>query len=94
MVVNRHMPSAIHTLSPDCRANRARCQKNGVVGGQLPLNFQRYSQADQQRIAARMVTVLAAVQQGIALETGPFPAQDVALQGALETIKHFNSATA
>jgi hypothetical protein len=56
---------------------------------QLPLNFQRYSQADQQRIAARMVTVLAAAQQGVDLEKGPLPAQDVPLSTALETLAQF-----
>lgn len=54
---------------------------------QLPLNFQRYSLIDQQRIAARMMTVLKAVQQGLGLETGPFPAQEISLQAALERIE-------
>lgn len=56
---------------------------------QLPLNFQRYSRTDQQRIAARMVTVVEAVQQDIDLKTGPLPAQEISLPTALEIIENF-----
>jgi hypothetical protein len=40
---------------------------------QLPLNFDRYSPADQQRIANRMICVLEAARRSVDLETGPFP---------------------
>lgn len=53
----------------------------------LPMNFDRYSPADQTRIAARMVTVLEAAQQDMDLETGPFPAREIALSAALAEIE-------
>ncbi len=59
---------------------------------QFPLNFERYSPADQARIAARMVTVLDKAQQGIDLETGPFAVEPVALEEALTRIAALNNA--
>ena len=56
---------------------------------QLPLNFQRYSQADQQRIAAKMVAVLEAVQRGVNLESGPLQAVEMELAVALTQIEEF-----
>lgn len=56
---------------------------------QLPVNFTRYSKADQQRIAARMIAVLEAAQQGIDLETGPFPTQPIPLEEALTRLEAF-----
>lgn len=56
---------------------------------QLPTNFNRYSKEDQQRIAARMLAVLEAVQQGIDLETGPFPIQPISLEDALMRLEAF-----
>ncbi len=53
---------------------------------QLPQNFDRYSPADQQRIAARMVAVLTAAQQGNDLEAGPFPLPELPLAEALQQI--------
>lgn len=53
----------------------------------LPMNFERYSQADQTRIAARMVAVLDAAQQGVDLETGPFPISEMTLSAALAEIE-------
>ena len=62
---------------------------------QLPLNFQRYSQVDQQRIAAKMVAVLEAAQRGVDLETGPLQAvEEIALQAALSRIEYLTSKTA
>ncbi len=57
---------------------------------QLPLNFQRYSQADQGRIAAKMVAVLEAVQHGVDLETGPLRAVEMELSAALAQIERFS----
>jgi uncharacterized protein DUF4058 len=57
----------------------------------FPLNFERYSKDDQARIAARMVAVLEAAKNGIDLETGPFPVQDIALQEALMRIDKLTS---
>ncbi|MBA3871871.1 MAG: DUF4058 family protein [Anaerolineae bacterium] len=44
---------------------------------QLPINFERYSEADQERIKRRMETVRLAQEQGANLEEGPFPLPDV-----------------
>jgi hypothetical protein len=52
---------------------------------ELPQNFDRYS-------AARMLAVLNASQQGIDLETGPFPVQDMPLEKALAQIEALNQA--
>ena len=57
---------------------------------QLPLNFQRYSQADQQRIATKMVAVLEAAQHGVDLETGPLQAAEMELTAALAQIEELN----
>lgn len=46
---------------------------NGVDYRELPVNFDRYSEADQLRIARRMLTVIAAANRGEDLEQGPFP---------------------
>lgn len=53
---------------------------------ELPQHFDRYSQADQQRIANRMVAVLEAAHQGLDLETGPFPIPSLAFDAALARI--------
>lgn len=50
---------------------------------QLPLHFDRYSPADQARIANRMVAVLQAVERGEDLEMGPFVAAGLPLAEAL-----------
>jgi hypothetical protein len=55
----------------------------------LPVNFNRYSQSDQQCIANRMLAVLEAAQQGTDLETGPFPTQSIPLEEALKQIEAF-----
>ena len=57
----------------------------------LPPNFQRYRSTDQARIAARMVTVLTAAQQGVDLETGPFPTRELPLAAALAEIEALRS---
>jgi hypothetical protein len=58
-----------------------------LVYSELPPNFERYSPADQQRIAARMLAVLEAQRNGIDLETGPFAVQEIVLEEALGRIK-------
>ncbi len=50
---------------------------------QFPQNFDRYSPADQQRIALRMVAVLEASTAGKHLEDGPFPTLSLPLAEAL-----------
>jgi hypothetical protein len=51
------------------------------------LNFDRYSEADQTRIAARMVAVLEAINNGLDLETAPFSVKNVTLPDALAQIE-------
>jgi hypothetical protein len=53
---------------------------------ELPVNFERYSAADQTRIARRMLAVLTAQRAGLDLETGPFPVETIALDEALKQI--------
>lgn len=53
----------------------------------LPVNFDRYSEADQTRIAARMLSILEAVRDGIDLETGPFPVKPLPLADCLAQIE-------
>jgi hypothetical protein len=55
---------------------------------QLPLNFERYSPADQTRIACRMVAILKAAQAGIDLDANaPLPVEALPLEEALAQIK-------
>jgi hypothetical protein len=49
----------------------------------LPLNFDRYSPADQTRIANRMLAVLTAAESGADLEAEPFPAAALSLDEAM-----------
>jgi hypothetical protein len=54
---------------------------------QLPLNFDRYSPADQVRIAARMLAVLKAAKAGVDLErNAPLPVKSMTLDDALAQI--------
>lgn len=57
----------------------------------LPLNFERYSAADQTRIARRMLAVLQAAQAGVDLETAPLPVDEsltlADAQKQIETLK-------
>jgi hypothetical protein len=53
---------------------------------QLPPHFDRYSPADQARIAARMVAVLRAARAGADLEAAPLPVEDISLEMALAEI--------
>lgn len=57
---------------------------------QLPQNFDRYSPADQTRIALRMLSVLEAAKAGVDLETGPFPVREATLESALAQIARLN----
>lgn len=54
---------------------------------ELPQHFVRYQPADQACIAARMLTVMRAVQDGVDLETGPFTTKSRPLDEALVKIK-------
>lgn len=56
---------------------------------QLPNHFDRYREADQSRIAARMLSVLKAYQTGHDLETGPFSPESLSLAEALRQIEAF-----
>ncbi|MBC8100265.1 MAG: DUF4058 family protein [Armatimonadetes bacterium] len=57
----------------------------------LPLNFERYSAADQARIARRMLTVLRAAAQSDDLDAAPLPLTDATLDldAALAQITHY-----
>lgn len=52
----------------------------------IPLHFDRYSTADQRRIALRMLATVEAAQAGSNLERGPFPTSDLDLGPALARI--------
>lgn len=54
---------------------------------QFPLNFDRYSDADQTRIARRMLAVLEAARDGIPLASGILPTQETTLEDAISQIK-------
>jgi hypothetical protein len=55
---------------------------------QLPMEFERYSRADQMRIARRMLAVMEAVRDGVDLAAIPAPldVKDVTLEDALEAL--------
>jgi hypothetical protein len=57
----------------------------------LPRNFDRYSRADQTRIARRMVAVLEAAARGDKLNGDPLPASEMPLDEALAQIKRMSS---
>jgi Protein of unknown function (DUF4058) len=55
---------------------------------QFPAHFERYPQADQQRIACRMLAILKAGREGLDLESAaPLNAEMLPLEDALEEIK-------
>jgi len=56
---------------------------------QLPLNFDRYSPFDQERILNRMLAVLKARRSGHNLEEGPFPAGSLSLDEAHAQLQQF-----
>jgi hypothetical protein len=58
---------------------------------QLPQHFDRYSPADQARIANRMVAVLQAARAGVDLETGPFPVGSLSLADALAKLELYKT---
>lgn len=58
---------------------------------ELPPNMDRYSLADQARIANRMLAVLKARADGLDLELGPFPASELPLEEALEALEAFQN---
>jgi hypothetical protein len=55
--------------------------------GQLPLNFDRYSEADQARIVNRMLAVLKAARAGEDLEDAPMPIEQIPLNHALAQLQ-------
>lgn len=61
--------------------------------GELPFRFERYSPADQQRIAQRMVAVLKANQQGIDLETTSFEIEQMSIGNARRQIDKLKSGS-
>ena len=52
---------------------------------QLPLNFDRYREADQARIVSRMLAVIEAAQAGRDLEQPPQPVEPLPLDEALKS---------
>jgi hypothetical protein len=63
---------------------------NEVDYARFPLNFDRYNQSDQARIANRMLAVLKASQAGVDLEqAAPLPIEPVTLDEALNQLKAF-----
>lgn len=54
---------------------------------ELLINFDRYSAADQTRIALRILSVLQAAQSEVSLETGPFLVESLTLEEALKHIE-------
>ncbi len=57
---------------------------------QFPMHFEHYSEADQTRIACRMLAVLEAAHTDTDLETAPLPVKDLSLQEALTQLKSLN----
>lgn len=59
---------------------------------QLPANFERYPQADQQRIACRTLAILKAARDGVDLEAAaPLEVGMIPLEDALAQIKNFEA---
>jgi Protein of unknown function (DUF4058) len=58
---------------------------------QLPSNFSRYSEADQTRIARRMLAVIEASRSGLDLETAVLTIKDLSLDEALAQIVNAKS---
>lgn len=66
---------------------------NDVNYGELPLNFDRYSEADQQRILCRMLAVLKAAQAGVDLEkAAPLAVELLPLDEAREQFEAISQA--
>ncbi len=59
---------------------------NSVNYTEFPVNFSRYSAADQARIAARMLAILEASVAGIDLETMPQPTKNLPLAEVLQQL--------
>ena len=60
----------------------------------FPMNFNRYSPADQQRIANRMVAVLRTHKEGQDLEQAPFEPAALSLDEALQEIERLKTSSA
>lgn len=58
---------------------------------QWPQQVERYSEADQARIAIRMATVCRAEQQEIELDQGPFPAEEITHEEAKAYLAAYTS---
>lgn len=57
---------------------------------QMPVNFDRYSEADQARILNRMLAVVKASRNGVDLETAPFPVENLSLDEANAQIQQLS----
>jgi hypothetical protein len=57
-----------------------------------PLRFDRYSAADQRRIALRMLATVEAARAGLNIEEGPFPTSDLTLKEALARLAALTEA--
>lgn len=67
---------------------------NRVDYRELPINFDRYSPADQTRILRRMLTVLEAAQRGEDLEHAPLPLrEEVTLEDALALLAQMTNGS-
>lgn len=60
--------------------------------GLWPLNLDRYTAADQGRIANRMLAIQQAVHDGLDLETGPFPVKVLPLEAARAALNKFHAS--
>jgi len=61
---------------------------------QWPMNIERYSKADQQRVGERLVAVLRAAANATDLETGPFNTSSMSLSNAQKHIATLKEALA
>ena len=57
---------------------------------ELPQRFQKYQEADQMRIAVRMLALLEAARDGVDLAHGPFPVRENTLATALAALAAIN----
>ena len=82
-------------LNFDFNAPYQKMFEEGFLGddvdySQLPANFERYPQADQQRIACRILAILKAARDGVNLEAAVLLAVEMLpLEDALAQIKNF-----
>jgi len=65
---------------------------DSVDYAKFPIHFDRYSPADQTRVARRMLAVLKAHQAGGDLENAPFPIEKITLEDAIAQIESLTAA--